>query len=139
MNNILTALATKISTSTLYTDLSGRIWLDSYCGDLPIIYPYCIYSVVAASLEKTFTEEYRNILIQFSLYSSSSSAVEITGLYNDLKTLLDEQSLGTITSNALVSMKEENLVTTTEEITSVTGMQTVKVWHVDYEIVTSKS
>jgi hypothetical protein len=106
---------------------------------LPIIYPYCIYSVVTAPLEKTFTEEYRNTLIQFTICSSSSSAVEITGLYGDLKTLLDDQSLGTITSNTLVSMKEENLVTTTEEITASDGSQVIKVWHVDYEIITSKS
>jgi hypothetical protein len=139
MNNILTALATKMSTSTFLTNLSGRIWLDSYQGDLPIIYPYCIYSVVTAPLEKTFTEEYRNTLIQFTICSSSSSAVEITGLYGDLKTLLDDQSLGTITSNTLVSMKEENLVTTTEEITASDGSQVIKVWHVDYEIITSKS
>lgn len=135
MNNILTALATKISGSTLYSTLSGRIWLDTYQGDSPITFPYCIYSIVSAPMDKTFTETYRDLTIQFSIYSTSTSAAEITDLYNSLNALLDEQDLGTITSNTLVYMREANLVTMVEEIpTSPEASQTAKVWHVDFEI-----
>jgi len=136
MNNILTALATKISSSTLYSTLSGRIWLDTYQGDSPTTFPYCVYSIVSSILEKTFADEMRNTLIQFSLYSSSSSVAEITGLYNDLKTLLDESSLS-ITSNKSISIEEVNLVTSTENITTIDGSQEIRAWHVDYEFKTS--
>jgi hypothetical protein len=87
-------------------------------------------------LEKTFADEMRNTLIQFSLYSSSSSVAEITGLYNDLKTLLDESSLS-ITSNKSISIEEVNLVTSTENITTIDGSQEIRAWHVDYEFKTS--
>ena len=136
MNNILTAIYGKFTGSALLSDVGGRIYLDRAPDNCE--FPYVVYSIVSAVPEKTFTEHYTNTLIQFSLFSSSSGATEITTMYNDLKTLFDECSL-TITSNTLVWCKEQNLTTMTDDITTPTGTQTVKAWHIDFEVLTSLS
>ena len=136
MNNLLTALATKISGSALSTDTGGRIYLDQYPADeTPPTYPYIVYFIVSGTPEKTFTEDFENILLQFSLFSSSPGAAEITTMFNDLKSLFDECAM-TITSSTLVWMKRQNLTTMTDDITTVSGTQMVKHWAVDYEIMT---
>jgi hypothetical protein len=137
MDALLTAIMTKVSGSALSTDVSGRIYLDQYpSSESPATFPYCVFFIVSGVPHRTFTERYTNTLIQFSLFSSSQSAVEITNMYNDLKTLLDECSL-TITGNTLVWMREQNLTTMTEDITTADGTQSVKHWACDYEVLTS--
>lgn len=136
MNNLLQALATKISVSTLSSDVGGRIYLDQYPPDeMPATYPYVIYFIVSGVPERTFTEHYTDVLIQFSIFSASSGAAEITTIYNDLIALFDEQTL-TISSIEAVWMREENLTTMIDEITVADASQSVKHWAVDFEIKT---
>lgn len=134
MLNILTAIKSKFLGSALSNDVGGRIYLDEAPQGTQC--PYVVYSVISAPKEKTFTEEYRNTLIQFSLFSDSSGATEISTMYSDLVSLFDECSM-TITSNTMVRMKEVNLVTMTDDVTTSAGLQTVKHWAVDFEILTS--
>jgi len=137
MKNLLTALATKISGSDLSTDVGGRIYLDEYpLDEAPPTFPYIIYSIVSGVPNKTFTEIYTDTSIQFSLFSSSSSADEITTMYANLKALLDEGDL-TITGSSLVWMREETLSTRVDNITTGDGTHFVRTWHVDFEIFTS--
>ena len=74
-------------------------------------------------------------MIQFSLFSANPSAVEISTMHGYLKALFDDCSL-TITSNTLFWMHEVNLTTMVDEITVAEGVQSVKAWHADYEVVT---
>lgn len=134
MLNILTAIKSKFTGSTLSTDVGGRIYADE--APQGVQCPYVVYFVVSSVPDRTFTERYANTLIQFSLFSSSGGVTEIATMYNDLKTLFDECSL-TITSNTLVWMREQNLTTMINEVTTVDGLQTVKHWACDYEILTS--
>ena len=134
MLNILTAIKSKFTGSALSTSVGGRIYLDEAPAKTPC--PYVVYSIVSAVPEKTFTEEYRNILLQLSLFSSSAGATEISTMYNDAKTLFDECSLA-ITGNSLVWMRENNLTTMTDDVTTTDGLQRAKHWAVDYEILTS--
>lgn len=99
-------------------------------------FPYVVFFIVSSVPEKTFTEDLSETLIQFSIYSSSSSATEVSAIYAALKTLYDECSL-TITGSSLVWMKETNLVTMTEDMTTATGTTTIKHWAVDFEVKTS--
>lgn len=99
-------------------------------------FPYVVFFIVSSVPEKTFTEDLSETLIQFSIYSASSSATEISAIYAALKTLYDECSL-TITGSSLVWMKETNLVTMTEDMTTTTGTTTIKHWAVDFEVKTS--
>jgi len=134
MNNLITAITSKLSGSSLSTDVGGRIYLDRAPDDCA--FPYVVFFVVSGTPERTYTEHYTITLIQFSLFSASPSAVEITGMYNDLVSLYDECTM-TITGSTLVWMKEQNLTTMVEDITATDGTQNVKHWAVDFEIMTS--
>jgi hypothetical protein len=136
MTNLLTAIANKISGSALAEAVANRIWLDDYQDDPPVVYPYIIYFVVTAPKEKTFTEVFTNPLIQFSIFSASSSAVEISGIYDALTALFDECSLS-ITGNTLVWCIENNLTTMTDEVETPQGTTKLKHWAVDFEFKTS--
>lgn len=137
MLNLLTAIKSKFSGSALSTDVGGRIYLEDQAPQ-KAQFPYVVYFVVSCTPERTFTERYTNTLIQFSLFSASGGATEIATMYNDLKTLFDECSL-TITSNSLVWMREANITTMLNDVTTVDGLQTVKHWACDYEVLTSLS
>lgn len=136
MNYLLQAIWTKISGSALSADVGGRVYLDR--AGKGAVFPYVVFFIVSGSPEKTFTEHYANTLIQFSLFSTSESAAEITDMYADLKTLFDECSL-TITGSSLVWMKEQNLTTMVEDITDTQAGEAVKHWAVDFEVLTSLS
>jgi hypothetical protein len=134
MNNLLTAIYGKTSGSALSSDVGGRIFLDRAPDGCE--FPYVVFFVVSGVPDRTFSEHYTNTLIQFSLFSASEGAAEITDMYADLKALFDECSL-TITASTLVWMREQNLTTMIEDITTVNGAQQVKHWAVDFEILTS--
>lgn len=134
MNNLLSGLMTKLTGSALSTYVGGRIYLDE--APEGVVFPYVVFFIVTSSKDKTFSEEYREALMQFSLFSTSASATEITTMYNNLSSLLDECSL-TITGYTLVWCREGNLSTMVDEITTPTGTASCKHWAVEYEIRTS--
>ena len=126
MFNLLTALKTKTNGSALSSNVNGRIFLDEAKQGAEL--PYIVISIVSVVPEKTFTESFENILIQFSLFSDSESASEISTMYSNLNALFDECEFS-VTGSALIWMKRQNLVTTYED--------GVRHWSVDYEIKTS--
>ncbi|MHB8110499.1 MAG: tail completion protein gp17 [Syntrophorhabdaceae bacterium] len=134
MLSLLQALMSKFSGSAFSADVGGRIYLDEAPAGAQ--FPYGVFFIVSAPKEKTFTEEYQDTLIQFSLFSTSKGAAEITTMYNDLSALLDECSL-TITGSSLVWCREQNLATMVDEMTTPEGTASVKHWAVDFEIKTS--
>lgn len=134
MENLLTAIVTKISGSTLSNDVSGRIWLDKVPDDdQPVTYPYIIYFIVSDVPDWTFKESFEDILIQFSLFSASSGLTEITTMYNDLKALFDDCAMS-ITSDTLIWFRRENTTMMVDEILVGDATQSVRHWAVDYEI-----
>ena len=138
MKNLLTAVYSKTSGSALSTDVGGRIFLDEAPSGCE--FPYCVFSIISGVPDDVFNKKGRNVLIQFDLFSSSSGATEITTMYNDLHSLFDDQTLtipptGTVT-DTLIWMHETNVVTMVEEITTAAGLQTVKHWAADYELIT---
>ena len=134
MNNLLSAIMTKCAGSALSTDVGGRIFLDEAPEGTE--YPYIVFMIVSDTPDKTFTEIYEDVLVQFSLYSASASAAEISTMYADLKALFDECAL-TITGSTLVWMWRSNLTTMVDEITTPAGTSTVKHWAVDFDVKTS--
>jgi hypothetical protein len=114
----------KISGSALSTDVGGRIYLDNAPEDAAE-FPYIVFFIVSGTPDKTFTENFTDILIQFSLFSDSSSVAEIADMYADLKALFDECTLS-ITGSTLVWMVETNLTTMVED--------EIKHWAVDFSI-----
>lgn len=136
MVNLLTAIYSKTSGSALSADVGGRIFLDRAPDNTE--FPYVVFFIVSGVPDDVFTKDGESVLIQFSLFSASSGATEITNMYKDLKALFDDCSL-TITSNTLQWFKRENLTTMIEDITTVNGAQQIKHWAVDYNVTIQES
>lgn len=134
MNHLITAITNKLSGSALSTSVGGRIYLDR--APQGAVYPHVVFFIVSGVPERTFTEEYENVLIQFSLFSASKSATEITTMYANLDTLFDECAL-TITGSTLVRMSRRNLTTMVEDIQMKNSTVEVKHWAIDFEVKTS--
>ena len=134
MKNLTKAIYGQVAGSSLYTDVSGRL----FKGRAPdgTSYPYIVYFVVTDMPSKTFTEDYENVIIQFSLFSTASGTTEVEDMFTHLKTLYDEKPF-TITGSTLVWMRRSNTSFLVEDHTTPTGTQ--QVWHyaVDFEVLTS--
>lgn len=137
MKELITAIMTAFTaapegvTNAFYDALNGRMFLDEAPAGAE--FPYCVFMVVSGIPEKTFTEVFTDVLIQFSLFSSSSSALEIVNLYDYLKALYDEKPFA-IDGSTLVWMRETSVTTMIDEITTPSGTVGVRHYAVDYEI-----
>lgn len=129
MKNLTTAIYGKLSGSALASHIGTRM----YKGRAPeeAVYPYIVYLLVSDVPNLTFSESFKDVVIQFSLFSSTSSSTEVEDMYADLKTLYDECSM-TITSETLVWMIRQNTAQMVEDHTTKDGL--IQVWHyaVDY-------
>lgn len=131
MDGLLTAIMTKTTGSALSTDVGGRIYLD----DAPdgSAFPYVTFQIIAGNPDDTFQEKVDEFIFQFSLFSASSGAAEITDMYNDLRTLFDDCTLS-ISGVTFASMQRQSLTTMIEEITVTDATQRVRHWAVEYQI-----
>lgn len=134
MNYLLQAIMTKLSGSSLSTYVGNRIYLDRAQEGAAL--PYVVFFIVGVMPDKTFSEDYEDVYIQFSLFSSSSGVTEITTMYNYLIASFDECSL-TITGSTLVWMKRSNLATMVEDVTINNAAVSLKHWAVDYNVLLS--
>ena len=137
LNNLLTALMTHFTEAPggvhndFYDYIGGRLFLDRAPEGAE--FPYVVFSIVADTPDNTFTDALDDVLIQFSLYSTSSSATEMTTMYNDLKSLFDDCTF-TLSPGTLLSMERVNLTTMVDDITTPSGTVGLKHWAVDYNV-----
>ncbi len=131
MNNLLTAIMTKISGSAFSTDVGDRVYLDQAPDGCE--FPYIVFFIISDVPANTFTESLEDILVQFSIFSASPGATEITTIYNDPKTLFDNCAL-IITGDTHISMIRQNLTTMVDDIVTSMGTVGVRHWAVDYSI-----
>ena len=140
MKSLTTAIFGLMTSSTaLYADIGGRL----FKGQAPqgMEYPYVVFMIISDVPDKTFTEDFEDILIQFSLFSSASSSGEVEDMFAHLKELYDECAM-TIAAvshdvaNTLVWMKRQNATLMVEDEETPAG--TRQIWHyaVDFEIKT---
>ena len=133
MKNLTTSIYGKLTGSALASRIGTRL----YKGRAPerADYPYIVFQIISDVPNNTFTENLEDILIQFSLFSSTSGTTEVENMYTDLKTLYDECSM-TIIGSTLLHMLRQNAILMTEDHTTPNG--TVSVWHyaVTYEVKT---
>ena len=137
IDTLLTALASKITGSAFSDGVVGRVWLDSSLPNPE--YPYVLYQVISGSPNDTFAEDLEDVSVQFSIFSTSSSAAEIAAIYNNLETLFDDCVL-TISGSVNIWTIRESFGTATYDIEATpTGTATVKQWDVDYSILVQKT
>ena len=127
------AIMTKIANSALWNDVGGRVFIDE-APPGTLTFPYVVFFLVTDAQADTFSAKGDNITIQFSIFSSSSSATEIFTIYNDLRSILDDASLA-VTGSTLVWCYWLHLATMTTDIANPDGTSnSVKHWAVDYSI-----
>ena len=137
MQALIDSIATKLLDSTVYNDVGGRCYYDiADSNDTP----YIVYSIVSGVPEKTFSELYHDILIQFDLFSAlSAGKTEITTMYANLISLMDECSLS-ITGYTLVWCREQNIVTMVEDVSALRDCSNIlNRWIIDFEVKISKN
>ena len=136
MQALITAIDAKLLDSTVYNDVGGRVYYDTAdTNDLP----YIVYSIVSAVPDRTFSERYTELIIQFDLFSAlSAGKTEITTMYTDLISLMDECSL-TITGYTLVWCRETGLQTFVEDLSALQDGTNLQIhWAIDFECRISK-
>ena len=134
MKNLTTAIFGQMSGSAFGTAIGNRL----FKGQSPpgTEYPYCTYQVVTDTPERTFSEDFENVIVQFSLFSIASGTTEVEGMFTNLKTLYDEQSFS-ITGSTLIWMRRTTTVFNVEDHITPHGTQRVWAYHCDFEIMTS--
>ena len=136
MKNLLAALMTKTAGSALSTYVGGRIYLD-YAPE-GVVFPYIIFFIVSDVPDNLFIESIEDVMIQFSLFSTSQGATEITTMYANLNSLFDNCTMP-ITDNTLMWMKRQNLTTIIDEVTTPIGTLGVRHWAVDFSVYMQKN
>ena len=135
MKNFTTALYKHATTDTIVSGFMTSIGSRLYENEAPegAEFPYAVYMVVSDVKDWQFVERFRDILVQFSIFSSASGSTEVKGIYTKLLTLYDECAFN-ITSNTLIWFWLNNLTTMRDEVTTPAG--TLGVWHyaVDFDV-----
>ena len=140
-NNFKTAVMTKFNAvdgdgnhNAFWEAVQGRLFYRKAVAGTP--FPYSIFFIVVQTPDRTFTEDYRDLLIQFSHFSitpdSSKEVDEIDTYCNDL---FDECAAFTITGATLIDMSFGNSMGSDwEEGTTEEG--TEGSWHcpTDYNV-----
>ena len=138
--NLTTAFFTRFteviagSHNTFYELIQGRMYEDQADDGAP--FPYAVYRIIASPKDRTFSEEFRETIIQLSLFSITRSSSEIKAIYYAASTLYDECLL-TITGSTLLWLRETNLVEMVDEIITPDGTAMVRHYAVDFECYTS--
>ena len=79
--------------NSFWLDINGRLYFNKAPqGTLLSNGPYATFFVVVDSNDDTFTEEIRDIQVQFSLFSGNSSADQILDMDEHLTSLLNRKS-----------------------------------------------
>ena len=136
MDALLAAIYGKISGSALSSDVGGRVYLDEAPAGCE--FPYVVFFIVSGVPDNVFNKYGESVTIQFSLFSDSAGAAEITDMFNDLTAIYDDAQL-TVTGYNMIVMERQNLITMVDLVETADGTQTVKHWAVDYEAVIQKS
>ena len=133
MQALIDAINLKLLDSTLYTSLGGRCYYDTADSSDT---PYMVFSIVSGVPDNVFQKTGESVLVQFDLLSAlSAGKTEITTMYTNLTTLLDDCVL-TITGKNCVQFQRQNLVTMVEDLSALNdGSSICFHWAIDYEIV----
>jgi len=135
MKALRNAIYAKLAGSTLDTLINGQLYhVKAPTGTR---YPYVVFSRVVGSMEKTFTVDYDNPLIQFSVFSAnSSSSNEVYDIAEAVKSLYHKCTL-TVTGSTFIYMEFQNDAGPTEDDTiSQDGADGGMACHLDFEIMT---
>jgi hypothetical protein len=135
MKNLTTSIYTMMAGTTLDTAIGGRLY--KLRAPQGTALPYVIFFVVSDVYQPTFTEDMEQVIIQFSIFSESSSTAEIEDIYDKLKLVYDNKAF-TPTGNKVVVMTRQNAILTSGEADLEAGTGEYYQYDIDYEVIMSK-
>jgi hypothetical protein len=138
IKNLFIALKGRLTaiTNDLNTDIADRLYKD--VAPQGAQFPYVVASLVTDVPDKTFTEDYSDVYVQFSLFSNDAgSTTELENMYAHLKELYDECELS-VTGAYWVWMKRQNATRIDDDVTTENGTSHVFGYAVDYWVRLSK-
>ena len=114
MKELFKGITTVYNTTNAFkTQTKKRFYL--YEAPERVVYPYCVYFMVADENDYTFTTQFDNVLIQFSLFSESEGVSEVSTMFDNLAALYDDATL-TVAGYSFIRMVREsaNLIKETD-------------------------
>ena len=132
MKELIKGIFTKMSGSALSTSVGGRLFINPAPEGSE--FPYVVVDVVTSSPEDAFSLDIEDTLVQFSIYSTDMSVVEIADIYELVKALFKDTRL-TITGDTNVEFSQNNLVTMADDLTAPSGISFIRHWAVEYNVV----
>lgn len=91
-----------------YTDIGGRFYMTRAIQTAT--YPYATYHLISDIPDYIFVNDYENCLIQFSIFDTNESAVNVEKYFTDLKTLYDWCTLSVTGYNHIYMKRESSRV-----------------------------
>ena len=105
MNALRTGIFSLFTASSdFYTDIGGRLFYSMAPDGAEL--PYAVYFFVSDVDEDTFTENMKEVYVQFSLYSGASSPAEILDMDTHLAALFKDKVF-TATGWTVVVMRRQ--------------------------------
>lgn len=137
MKNFYTGLMTYFNTSNSFlTAIGGRMYNTMAPENTPM--PYCVFTHIAGYQSDTFTEDMDRIILQFSIFSDSSSSAEVHDAMTACKALFDDCTF-TVTSGVVVQFMRGVDGLIIEEYETESGGQRIWHYHVDYDVIRRKA
>ena len=114
MQVLFTGLYNKyLSNASLKAAITGMYFTEAI---QTAILPYIVYFEISNVPDWTYTEDMENFLIQFSIYSSDSSSVDILSIFEKLKTCYDWKILTVAGWNSIYMKREFNILSRDNDI-----------------------
>ena len=121
MNIVLEGIYNKVIEQTggahndFYDSIGGRFY--HYYAPQDVTFPFCVAYLFNQKPDYQFTELYEECLIQFNLFSETSSSDEVGNVFVDLISLFDWCSTLSVTGYTVLKMEREfsNLTWDSEE------------------------
>ena len=79
------------TTNDFKTAISSRMYFEE--APQNVDFPYCVVSIISSEHNWTFSDTFEDVLVQFSIFTQDSSAVNIGTYWGYLISLFDSASL----------------------------------------------
>lgn len=122
--------------NSFHIDIGGRLY-NTYAPEGTTL-PYAVFQHISSRPDDTFTEKLDDILIQFTIFSTTASSSEIHTAMVDLKALFDKCTFS-VTGGSIVEFRRGGEGLTSEEFETVDGLQRGWSYYVEYNVLVRKT
>lgn len=118
--------------TAIYTDLNGQLF-NTY-APRGTQYPYAVFSLVSDVPDWTFTDDEERIVVQFSIFDNSESALNVCQYFSDLDAIYHEAILTLADYECIYCFREMSHLLREEEVEG-------GIWHyvIQYRILLQKN